>query len=141
MSSNEMMTIAIVVCALMGILLFSGVMFRFALHHREKSKQLAEQIEKFQIQISNLKEEIRAKEIKFLKETKQTIDECDADLKELNQKIDEYDDTFKRKNEIINSLTADIQSRDEEIEKLKDELKQRDAFVKEKSHKNKKKSK
>ncbi|WP_144755897.1 hypothetical protein [Bartonella saheliensis] len=119
MSSNEMIMI---VCALMGILLFSGVMFRFALHYREKSKQLVRQIAKLQIQISNLKEEIEEKEIKFLKETKQTIDECDADLKELNQKIDEYDDTFKRKNEIINSLTADVQSRGEEIERLKQEI-------------------
>ncbi|WP_273757137.1 hypothetical protein [Bartonella sp. MM73XJBT] len=79
MSSHEM--IAIVVFVVFGALLFSGVMFRFALHYRDKFKQLAGQIEKFQVQIAELEREIAEKDIKFLKKTKQSIDECDEDIK------------------------------------------------------------
>ncbi|WP_019219078.1 hypothetical protein [Bartonella florencae] len=139
MSLNEM--IALVVFVVFGVLLFSGLMFRVALHYRDKFKQLAGQIEKLQVKITNFKEEMRAEEIKFSKEIKQTIDECDANIKELNQKIDAYDEAFKWKDEVIDTLTAEIQLRDEKIEKLKDELKQSDEAVKEKSQKNKTKSK
>ncbi|WP_144755333.1 hypothetical protein [Bartonella saheliensis] len=125
MSLNEIFSIAI-----FAMLLINGVMFRFAWHYRDKSKQLVRQIAKLQIQISNIKEEVREKDIKFSREIKQTIDECGAKLKELNQKIDEYEEAFKRKNEIISCLKAEVESRYLEIEKFKDELKQRDEKIK-----------
>ncbi|WP_039760368.1 hypothetical protein [Bartonella queenslandensis] len=139
MSSNEM--IAIVVCVVFGVLLFSGVMFRFALYYRDQVKTLKKQVQ-------DLQEENRKKEFKFLKESKQTIDECDDDLKKyeeqikgLKQQIDEYEAAFKWKNEIIDTLEAEYQLQDAEIERLTQELKRRGEAVKEKPHKNKKKSK
>ncbi|SPU26469.1 Membrane-bound metallopeptidase [Candidatus Bartonella washoeensis] len=139
MSLNEILIAGFVV---LGALLLYGVMFRVALHYRDKAQELKEQI-------SNLKKEIREKDIRYLKESKQTIDECDADLKErdemieeLKQKIDEYDGAFILKNEMIEALKADVRSRDEEVERLTQELKQRDKAVKAPPHKkSKKKSK
>ncbi|WP_375642635.1 MULTISPECIES: hypothetical protein [unclassified Bartonella] len=76
MSWNEILWIAVV-----SVLLLSGVMFRIALHYRDQVKALKEQV-------NNLKKEMREKEFRYLKETKQTIDECDADLEERDKLIE-----------------------------------------------------
>ncbi|WP_375614241.1 hypothetical protein [Bartonella sp. AC151YNML] len=115
MSSNEILWIAVV-----SVLLLSGVMFRIALHYRDQVKALKEQVQ-------DLKKKMRENEFRYLKESKQTIDECDADLEERDEEIEE--------------LKAEVQSRDEEIERLTQELKQRDEAVKAPPHKNKKSKK
>ncbi|WP_375626874.1 hypothetical protein [Bartonella sp. MU37NMGALS] len=129
MSSNEILWIAVV-----SVLLLSGVMFRIALHYRNQVKALKEQVQ-------DLKKEMRENEFRYLKESKQTIDQCDADLEELKQKIDAYREDFKRKSEKIQALKADVQSRDEEVERLTQELKPRDEAVKAPPHKSKKSKK
>ncbi|WP_375633129.1 MULTISPECIES: hypothetical protein [unclassified Bartonella] len=157
MSSNEILWIAVV-----SVLLLSGVMFRIALHYRDQVKALKEQVQ-------DIKKKMKENEFRYLKESKQTIDECDADLEErdkeikqlkqeieerdeeikqlkqkteeLKQSIDAYREEFTRKSEKIQALKADVQSRDEEIQRLTQELKPRDEAVKAPLHKNKKSKK
>ncbi|WP_375696108.1 hypothetical protein, partial [Bartonella sp. AC67GZZY] len=133
MSSNEILWIAVV-----SVLLLSGVMFRIALYYRAQVKALKEQVQ-------DINKKMKENEFRYLMESKQTIDECDADLeerdkeiKELKQKIDAYREDFKRKSEKIRTLKEDVQSRDTEIKQLKQELKPRDEAVKAPPHKNKK---
>ncbi|WP_375694011.1 hypothetical protein [Bartonella sp. AD24XZML] len=132
--------IFISVCVVFVVLLFSGVMFRFALYYRDQVKKLKEQVKGQEFRIEVLKEERNV--------TKKIIDECGEDIKKyekeikaLKQKIDEYEEAFKRKNEVIDAIKTESQSRDKEIERLTQELKQRGESVKEKPHKNKKKNK
>ncbi|WP_019224600.1 hypothetical protein [Bartonella rattimassiliensis] len=59
----------------------------------------------------------------------------------LKQQIDEYEKTSERNDVVTRILGKEVKLRDTEIERLTQELKQRGESVKEKSHKNKKKSK
>ncbi|WP_375657283.1 hypothetical protein [Bartonella sp. CM120XJJH] len=104
MSWNEILWIAVV-----SVLLLSGVMFRIALHYRDQVKALKEQV-------NNLKKEMRGNEFRYLKETKQTIDECDADLKE--------------RDKLIEALKQEIKERYEEMEERDEEIKERDKLIK-----------
>ncbi|WP_246668544.1 hypothetical protein [Bartonella refiksaydamii] len=93
MSLNEILWIVT-----FSVLLLGGVIFRFALHYRDQVKALKEQV-------NNLKKEMRENELRYLKESKQTIDECDADLKE--------------RDKIIEELKQELEERDEEMKQLK----------------------
>ncbi|WP_375682139.1 coiled-coil domain-containing protein [Bartonella sp. CE47NXGY] len=143
MSSNEILWIAVV-----SVLLLSGVMFRIALHYRDQVKALKEQVQ-------DIKKKMKENEFRYLKESKQTIDECDADLeerdkeiKQLKQEIEERDEEIKQlkqkieeRDEEIKQLKQEIKERDEKIQRLTQELKPRDEAVKAPLHKNKKSKK
>ncbi|WP_208434684.1 hypothetical protein [Bartonella taylorii] len=139
MGLSEM--VLIVVCVTVGSLLFSGMSLLCALNYNDKVKALKEQV-------NNLKKEMRENELRYLKESKQTIDECDADLEERDKLIEELKQELKQRDEallqkcdevllqrrdevllqklqMINALEAKVQSRDKEVEKLKQELKDR----------------
>ncbi|WP_375646101.1 hypothetical protein [Bartonella sp. CM87QHHN] len=118
MSSNEILWIAVV-----SVLLLSGVMFRIALHYRDQVKALKEQVQ-------DIKKKMKENEFRYLKESKQTIDECDADLeerdkeikqlkqeieerdeeiKQLKQKTEEHEKAFRNVSEVVMTLEADVQ--------------------------------
>ncbi|WP_375607566.1 MULTISPECIES: hypothetical protein [unclassified Bartonella] len=117
MSSNEILWIAVV-----SVLLLSGVMFRIALHYRDQVKALKEQVQ-------DIKKKMRENEFRYLMESKQTIDECDADLeerdkaiKQLKQKTEEHEKAFRNVSEVVMTLEADVQSCDTEIDALKQKI-------------------
>uniref|UniRef100_UPI001ABA5435 hypothetical protein n=1 Tax=Bartonella taylorii TaxID=33046 RepID=UPI001ABA5435 len=103
MGLSEM--VLIVVCVTLGSLLFSVMSLLCALSYSDKVKAL-------KVQINNLKKEMRENELRYLKESKQTIDECDADL--------------EKRDKLIEELKQELEERDEEMKQLTQELKQRD---------------
>ncbi|WP_240532103.1 hypothetical protein [Bartonella quintana] len=88
MSWNEVLLVVLVV-----LLLFSGIIFRFALYYRN--------------QIKNLKDELEERKRKVLIETKAIIDQCATDLKK-------YDAEIKIRDEKIEKLKQELQHLEEE---------------------------
>ncbi|KEC55965.1 hypothetical protein [Bartonella koehlerae] len=88
MSWNEILLIILVV-----LLLFSGVMFQFALYYRNQAKNLTGKLED------------RKREV--LIETKAIIDQCAADLKK-------YDAEIKARDEEIEKLQQNLKHLEEE---------------------------
>ncbi|UNE53622.1 hypothetical protein [Bartonella machadoae] len=114
------------------VLLFSGVMFRFALHYRDQVKALKEQL-------ITLKNSMKAVDKQYTWAMSKALKNVAKTVSDRNIAVKERDETITALRQDLEWYGEMLKARDEEIEKLKQDLKMRSEVVKTPSHKKKRK--